>query len=117
LLSQELRRAILSTVQAGLVAGQRLSPSDTKQMAHLIVHGERRAPNAFLAACDPRSLRTLAQAVVDSEAAVGLFERYPGWDGADPEDDEDTSGAGFNPKVGQHDPRDDLRITGGGYSP
>jgi hypothetical protein len=117
LLSLELRRAILSTVQAGLVAGQRLAPSDTKQMAHLIVHGERRTPNAFLAACEPETLRTLAKAVVDSEAAAGSFGRYAGWDGADPESAEDTSGAGFNRKVGQRDPRDDVRVTGGGYGP
>ena len=116
-LQDEQRREVLSAVQGGLVAGQRLHPSDFEQLARLIVLGERRSPNAFLTACKPETLLTLAEAVVHSEACFGLFDRYAAWDGADPESTEDTSGAGFDPKVGQRDPRDDLRITGGGYGP
>jgi hypothetical protein len=117
LLREEQRRVILSAVQQGLVAGQRLQPRDTDQIAHLIVLGERRSPNAFLSACEPGTLLALSQAVIHSEATSGLFARYAAWDGADPETIEDTSGAGFDPKVGQRDPGDDLRITGGGYGP
>jgi hypothetical protein len=113
----EQRRVVLLAVQRGLVAGQRLQPSDARQIAHLIVLGERRTPNAFLASCEPESLHALAQAVIRSEACLGLFTQYSVWDGADPESTEDSTGAGFDPRVGQRDPRDDLRITGGGYSP
>lgn len=116
-LSEAHREVILSAVQRGLVAGQRLQTGDAEQIAHLLVLGERRSPNAFLSACAPETLRALSQAVIRSEASSGLFGRYAAWDGADPEMPEDTSGAGFNPKVGQRDPRDDLRITGGGYGP
>ncbi len=114
---EEERRAVLSAVQRGLVAGDRLQPSDVQQIAHLIVLGERRTPNAFLATCEVESLLALSQAVIRSEACFGLFSRYSVWDGADPEPTEDSTGAGFDPRVGQRDPRDDLRITGGGYSP
>jgi hypothetical protein len=117
-LSDGERSLILSAVQGGLVAGQRLQSGDTDQIAHLIVLGERRSPQAFLSSCEPGTLLALAQAVIDSEAAFGLFARYAEWGGADPEStEEDASGAGFDPKVGQRDPLDDLRITGGGYSP
>ena len=116
-LPEEQRREILSAVQRGLVAGQRLQPADADQIAHLIVLGERRSPNAFLSACEPGTLLALSQAVVRSEGCSELFGRYAAWDGADPETPEDTSGAGFDPKVGQHDAGDDLRITGGGYGP
>lgn len=116
-LSEAHRVAILSAVQRGLVAGQRLQAGDTDQIAHLLVLGERRSPNAFLSACAPETLLALSQAVIHSEASIGLFGRYAAWDGTDPEMPEDTSGAGFDPKVGQRDPGDDLRITGGGYGP
>jgi hypothetical protein len=79
------RRAVLSAVQGGLVAGQRLQPEDTRQIAHLIVMGERRAPNAFLSACEPGALLALSQAVIDSDACFGLFGQYASWDGADPD--------------------------------
>ncbi len=116
-LREEQRQVILSAVQRGLLAGQRLQPAQTIQLALLIVLGERRTPNAFLSACEPETLLALSQAVVHSDACFGLFGRYDAWDGADPEISEDTGSAGFDPKVGQRDPRDDLRVTGGGYSP
>lgn len=77
-LRDDQRRLILSAVQRGLVAGERLQPQDTKQIAHLIVLGERRSPNAFLAACEPGTLLAFAQAVSCSEACLGLFGPYAG---------------------------------------
>jgi hypothetical protein len=124
LLTAEQRQAVLSAVQRGLVAGQRLRPDDSTQIAHLIVLGERRAPNAFLSSCDPRTLLALSQAVIHSEACFGLFGQYAGWDGADPEP-EDTSAwadGGFNPDSGQWNPsrrmaRDSSGIVHGGSVP
>ena len=74
------RQAILEAVQGGLVAGQRLRPGDTAQLAHLIVLGERHMPDAFLDACEPTTLKVLAEAVTDSEACFGLFGGYVAWD-------------------------------------
>ena len=105
-LTQEERRAVLTAVQLGLVAGQRLGPDDTAHLAHLVVAGERRSPNAFLTACDPASLVALARAVTRSEACFGLFGRYGQWDGADPEPADESLWAdgGFNPDSGRWNP-------------
>ena len=100
-LDETQRQLILSAVQRGLVTGQRLSPCDTDQIAHLIVAGERRSPNAFLTACDSSTLLDLSSTVIHSQACSGLFDRYAAWDGADPERAEDRSGAGFNPDSGR----------------
>ena len=54
-------------------------------LAHLLTLGERRVPGAVLRACDPTVLVHLARAVIDTEAAFGLFGGYAGWDGAEPE--------------------------------
>lgn len=116
-LAGDQRRAVLSGVQVGLVAGQRLTPDDTAQLAHLIVTGERRSPNAFLSACDPSALTALSEAVIQSEASFGLFGRYADWDGADPEP-EDVSGwgdAGFDPDSGRWNPNRKVPGDSGGF--
>ena len=102
-LTDDQRRSVLTGVQEGLVAGQRLQPGDTRQLAHLIVVGERRSPNAFLRACEPASLAALSHAVIHSEACFGLFGRYAAWDGADPEPEDESAwaDAGFNPDSGR----------------
>lgn len=116
-LQEEQRREILSAVQRGLVAGQRLRPHDTTQIAHLIVLGERRSPNAFLAACEPATLLALSRAVIRSEACFGLFGRYAAWDGADPEPEDESAWAdgGFNPDTGRWDPSHDGKAKESGY--
>jgi hypothetical protein len=80
----QVRAAVLATVQDALVAGQRLRPTDTVPMAHLLTVGERRAPGAFLGACPAGPRRELAEAVVASEAVFGLLGGYAAWDGAEP---------------------------------
>jgi hypothetical protein len=102
-LDEAQRRTVLAAVQTGLVAGQRLHPADTVQVAHLIVLGERRSPNAFVSACDEAALLALSQAVIHSEACFGLFGRYAAWDGADPEPEDQSAwaDAGFNPDSGR----------------
>ncbi|GAA2737855.1 hypothetical protein GCM10009867_26740 [Pedococcus aerophilus] len=82
---EDVRAAVLATVQDALVAGQRLTTADTGAMARLVTAGERRSPGAFLTACPSVARRRLAQAVVDSEAVFGLFTGYAAWDGAEPE--------------------------------
>ncbi|GAB3433604.1 hypothetical protein GCM10027517_00690 [Phycicoccus ginsengisoli] len=101
-----VRRAVLAAVQGGLVAGQRLTPDDTAQLARLVVLGERRSPNAFLGACQPAALVALARAVIHSEECFGLFGRYAVWDGLDPEPEEEGewAKAGFNPDSGRWNP-------------
>jgi hypothetical protein len=81
------RAAVLRGVQTGLVAGLRLTPGHVRQLAHLVTLGERRAPGAFLAACEEHALRELADRVVVAEASFALFGGYAGWDGTDPEVD------------------------------
>ncbi|HET8765868.1 MAG TPA: hypothetical protein VFM86_00940 [Pedococcus sp.] len=105
-LSPEEQREVLGAVQRGLVAGQRLRPDDTDQLAHLVVLGERRTPNAFIAACSPSALRSLSRVVVASDACFGLFGRYAAWDGKDPEPEDDSAwaDAGFNPDSGRWNP-------------
>jgi len=82
-LSPEQRLLILTSIQHGLLAGQRLSPEDISKMARLIVLGERRSPNAFISACDPVVLRALSDAVIHADASFGLFGQYATWDGVD----------------------------------
>jgi hypothetical protein len=83
-LSVDDRARILTAVQDGLVAGQRLGPGDTTAIARLVSIGERRSPRGFLDACDPAALLALAEAVNQAEAAFGLFAGYAAWDGSDP---------------------------------
>jgi hypothetical protein len=84
-LDETQRRVVLTAVQEGLVAGHRLAPSDTSAIARLVSIGERRDPRAFLDACEPTALHALADAVIQSEAAFGLFAGYAAWDGSDPQ--------------------------------
>jgi hypothetical protein len=117
-LNDEERRAVLSAIQGGLVAGQRLQPGDTRQIAHLIVLGERRSPHAFLAACEPETLLALSQAVIHSEACFGLFGQYAAWDGADPDpvDESAEAEAGSNPFGGRwNSARSPSKDGAGGY--
>ena len=102
-LSDADRAAVLFAVQAGLVAGQRLTPEAVPRIAHLVVAGEHRDPGAFLRACPRPSLQALAQQVIHSESSFGLFGGYAGWDGAEPEpvDDSAWRDAGFNPDSGR----------------
>lgn len=88
------------------MAGQRLGPDDTDQLAHLVVLGERRSPNAFLDACSPAAVSALAAAVIHSEECFGLFGLYAGWDGKDPEPEDDSAwaDAGFDPDSGRWNP-------------
>ena len=79
------RVRVLTAVQEGLVAGQRLGPGHTAAIARLVSIGERRNPRGFLDACDPTALRALAHAVNQAEASFGLFSGYAAWDGVDPE--------------------------------
>jgi hypothetical protein len=83
-LGDDTRSLVLTGVQEGLVAGQRLGPGDTAAIARLVSIGERRNPRGFLDACEPAALRRLADAVIHSEAAFGLFSGYAAWDGTDP---------------------------------
>lgn len=82
---ENVRAAVLLTVQEALVAGQRLTTADRGSLARLVTVGERRTPGTFLAACPSVARRRLAEAVVDSEAVFGLFGGYAVWDGAEPE--------------------------------
>ena len=84
LLGAPVRANVLKAAQDHLVAGLRLGPDDTARLAHLVALGERRAPGAFIGACDASALQVLAQAVIDTEAVWGLFGGYAGWDGAEP---------------------------------
>ena len=84
-LTEAARDQVLTAVQNGLVAGQRLGPGDTAAMARLVSIGERRNPRGFLDACEPTSLRSLALAVNQSEAIFGHFAGYAAWDGVDPD--------------------------------
>lgn len=84
-LGERLRARVLLVAQDHLVAGLRLGPSDTARLAHLVALGERRAPGAFIGACDAEALQELARAVIDTEAVFGLFGGYAVWDGAEPE--------------------------------
>ena len=83
-LGEAARGRVLTAVQEGLVAGQRLGPGDTPAIARLVSIGERRNPRGFLDACEPTTLRSLADAVIHTEAAFGLFSGYAAWDGSDP---------------------------------
>jgi hypothetical protein len=106
ILGTEARGDVLGAVQRGLVAGQRLSPDDVGPIAHLLTVGERREPNAFLRVCPPASLGALARAALGADAAFGLFNGYAGWDGADPEPEDDSlwRDGGFNPDSGRWNP-------------
>lgn len=84
-LHEDTRARVLTAVQDGLVAGQRLGPGDTAAIARLVSIGERRTPRGFLDACEPTVLRLLADGVIHAEAAFGLFAGYAAWDGLDPE--------------------------------
>lgn len=84
-LSPEDRSRVLHGVRDGLVAGLRASADDVTTVAHLPTVGERRAPGAFLSACDLHALEQPARAVNVAEAAFGLFAGYATWDGHEPE--------------------------------
>ena len=116
-LQEEQRQLVLAAVQRGLVAGERLQPHHTAQLAHLIVLGERRSPNAFLTACEPGTLVALAQAVTRSKACFGLFGPYAAWDGADPDPEEQSPWAdgGFDPDTGRWHPAHDGKAQESGY--
>lgn len=84
-LSPKDRGRVLQGVRDGLVAGLRASADDVTIIAHLLTVGERRAPGAFLSACDLHALEQLARAVNVAEAAFGLFAGYTAWDGHEPD--------------------------------
>ena len=84
-LTEDARGRVLTAVQEGLVAGHRLGPGDTVAIARLVSIGERHNPRGFLDACGSTTVRSLAQAVNESEAVFGLFAGYAAWDGVDPE--------------------------------
>lgn len=83
--TEQVRAAVLLTVQEALVAGHRLTTTDRGALARLVTAGEHRSPGTFLAACPAVARRRLAEAVVDSDAVFGLFGGYAAWDGIDPE--------------------------------
>ena len=116
-LQEEQRQLVLAAVRRGLVAGERLQPHHTAQLARLIVLGERRSPNAFLSACEPGTLVTLAQAVTRSEACFGLFGSYAAWDGADPDPEEPSAWAdgGFDPDTGRWHPAPGGKVQESGH--
>jgi hypothetical protein len=114
------RVVLLATAQDALVAGLRLTVDDHDRLAHLMTVGELRTPGVLLAAYPAGPLRALAGAVIHSEATFGLFGGYAGWDGADPEPEDDSAWAdgGFDPDSGRWNvnrmrPKDiDSRING-----
>jgi hypothetical protein len=102
-LTEGARTHVLTAVQEGLVAGQRLGPGDTAAMARLVSIGERRNPRGFLDSCEPTALRSLALAVNQSEAMFGRFAGYAAWDGVDPEPADagvDHGGSGADEALG-----------------
>lgn len=79
------RETVLRTVQAELVAGAHLHPHDVAPLAHLMTLGERRSPGVLTGSLPEPALAALAQALITSEPAFGLFSGYASWDGVDPE--------------------------------
>ena len=65
------RDDVLRTVQTELVAGAHINAADVGPLAHMVTLWEP-------------ALSALAQAVIDSEPAFGLFGGYASWDGVDP---------------------------------
>jgi hypothetical protein len=78
------RETVLRTVQTELVAGAHLHADAVGPLAHLMTLGERRSPGVLTSAIPDPALSELAQAVIDSEPAFGLFAGYASWDGVDP---------------------------------
>lgn len=78
------RDDVLRTVQTELVAGAHLHADDVGPLAHLVTLGERRTPGVLTSSIPEPALSALAQAVIDSEPAFGLFGGYASWDGVDP---------------------------------
>ena len=83
------REVVLRTVQTELVAGAHLSPDDVTPLAHLVTLGERRNPGVLTRSVPTPALAALADAVIHSEPAFGLFSGYSSWDGLDPEPPEE----------------------------
>jgi hypothetical protein len=111
-----VREAVLDAVREAFVAGQRVSPDRVAVTARLLVAGERRSPGAFLAACDARTLGVIAQGVVGSEAAFGLFSGYSTWDGAEPGPADVGVDHGGAPVVGtQPDPAAEAKAFAAGH--
>lgn len=79
------RETVLRIVQTELVAGAHLHVDDVVRLAHLMALGERRSPGVLTSSIPGPALSELAQAVIDSEPAFGLFGGYASWDGVDPE--------------------------------
>lgn len=78
------RETVLRTVQSELVAGAHLRPDDIGPLAHLVSLGERRSPGVLTSSIPEPALSVMAQALIDSEPAFGLFGGYAAWDGVDP---------------------------------
>ena len=78
------RETVLRTVQTELVVGAHLEVDDIGPLAHLMTLGERRSPGVLTSSIPAPALSALAQAVIDSEPAFGLFAGYAAWDGTDP---------------------------------
>ena len=82
------RETVLRTVQTELVAGAQLEVDDVRPLARLVTLGERRSPGVLTSSIPAAALSQLAQAVIDSEPAFGLFAGYASWDGVDPQPSE-----------------------------
>lgn len=89
------RALVLKAVQEGLVAGLRLTPTQARPIAHLLIRGERRRPGDFLRSCESSTLTALSEGVVVSEPMFGLFAGYAAWDGVDPVVDEGVDDSGY----------------------
>lgn len=97
-LNPKERTGVLQGVRDGLVAGLRASADDVATVAHLLSVGERRAPGAFLRACDLDVLEQLASAVNVAEASFGLFAGYAAWDGHEVERGLERDDSGYAEK-------------------
>jgi hypothetical protein len=121
MLSQAHQEALLDSIRSSLLVGDHVTTGDYAKIAHLVTNGERRTPGQLLSALPPQVLQDLAAAVLESESSFGLLGGYRFWDGAEPQPPDDSTWAdgGFDPHVGQMDPRNDPRVgkgfsTGGG---
>ena len=101
------RETVLRTVQTELVVGAHLRADDIGPLAHLVTLGERRSPGVLTSSIPDPALSELAQALIDSEPAFGLFGGYASWDGVDPtapeEHDDSEYGEHWHTALGTKD--------------
>jgi hypothetical protein len=111
-LSEARRESLLQTLRSSLLVGDHLTTGDHAKIAHLVTVGGRRFPGQLPTALPPEVLQDLAARVLESEASFGLLgDTSTGMDGAEPQPPDDSPWAshGFDPHVGQMDPRNDPR--------